>query len=42
MAKPDHASGYDAEVTKNCERVLVTLLRGLGPWKNSVCLSWAG
>jgi hypothetical protein len=38
MAKPDHASGYDAEVTKNCERVLVTLLRGLGPWKNSVCL----
>jgi hypothetical protein len=38
MAKPDHASGYDAEVTKNFERVLVTLLRGLGPWKNSVYL----
>ena len=25
-------------VTENCERVLVTLLRGLGPWKDSVYL----
>lgn len=38
MAKPDSASGYDKQVTENCERVLVTLLRGLGPWKDSVYL----
>jgi len=38
MAKPTHAGGYDKEVTENCERVLVTLLRGLGPWKESVYL----
>lgn len=38
MAKPGSASGYDQQVTENCERVLVTLLRGLGPWKDSVCL----
>jgi hypothetical protein len=38
MTKPDSASGYDKKVTDNCERVLVTLLRGLGPRKNSVYL----
>ncbi|GGH04743.1 hypothetical protein GCM10007420_21530 [Glycocaulis albus] len=38
MNKPAQASGYKQEVTENCERVLVTLLRGLGPWKNSVYL----
>jgi hypothetical protein len=38
MVKPDLASGYDKQVTDNCERVLVTLLRGLGPWKESVYL----
>jgi hypothetical protein len=38
MAKPTSASGYDSQVTENCERVLVTLLRGLGPWKKSVYL----
>jgi hypothetical protein len=38
MAKPSSAAGYPKEVTENCERVLVTLLRGLGPWKNSVYL----
>jgi len=38
MTKPSSASGYDQKVTDNCERVLVTLLRGLGPWKNSVYL----
>ncbi|CAH2399262.1 antitoxin [Mesorhizobium escarrei] len=38
MSKPDQASGYKSEVTENCERVLVTLLRGLGPWKDSVYL----
>lgn len=36
--KPTVARGYDNEVTQNCERVLVTLLRGLGPWKDSVFL----
>jgi hypothetical protein len=38
MAKRDSASKYDKQVTENCERVLVTLLRGLGPWKDSVYL----
>lgn len=38
MNKPSQASGYENEVTENCERVLVTLLRGLGPWKDSVYL----
>lgn len=38
MGKPDQASGYNKEVTENCERILVTLLRGLGPWKDSIYL----
>jgi hypothetical protein len=38
MAKPSTQDGYDSLVTENCERVLVTLLRGLGPWKDSVYL----
>lgn len=38
MAKPQIIGGYDASVTEACERVLVTLLRGLGPWKDSVFL----
>lgn len=38
MNKPGETSGYDNKVTENCERVLVTLLRGLGPWKDSVYL----
>ncbi len=38
MNKPGTVGGYTNEVTRNCERVLVTLLRGLGPWKNSVYL----
>lgn len=38
MSKPGLASGYKNKVTENCERVLVTLLRGLGPWKNSIYL----
>ncbi len=33
MSKPTTLEGYDNIVTENCERVLVTLLRGLGPWK---------
>lgn len=38
MAKPDTLLGYDTAVTADCERVLVTLFRGLGPWKDSVYL----
>ena len=38
MNKPSMASGYESSITENCERVLVTLLRGLGPWKDSVYL----
>ena len=38
MNKPRNADGYKNEVTENCERVLVTLLRGLGPWKDSIYL----
>lgn len=38
MPKPKTFDGYDEEYTLDCERVLVTLLRGLGPWKDSVYL----
>lgn len=38
MAKPRTIDGYEATITEGCERVLVTLLRGLGPWKDSVYL----
>ncbi len=38
MAKPATLDGYGDEYTLDCERVLVTLLRGLGPWKDSVYL----
>lgn len=38
MAKPPTHDGYSEQHTLDCERVLVTLLRGLGPWKDSVYL----
>ena len=38
MAKPATYDGYSDQYTVDCERVLVTLLRGLGPWKESVFL----
>ncbi|MDR1423491.1 MAG: antitoxin [Azoarcus sp.] len=38
MAKPATFDGYSDQYTEDCERVLVTLLRGLGPWKESVYL----
>jgi hypothetical protein len=38
MAKPATREGYSDTQTIDCERVLVTLLRGLGPWKESVFL----
>lgn len=31
MSKPKTMDGYHSEVTEACERVLVTLLRGIGP-----------
>lgn len=38
MAKPATFDGYSDPYTVDCERVLVMLLRGLGPWKESVYL----
>lgn len=38
MIKPNTFVGYSDRFTLDCERVLVTLLRGLGPWKESVYL----
>ncbi len=38
MAKPQSIDGYSAQHTADCERVLATLLRGLGPWGKSVFL----
>lgn len=38
MTKPTTAEGYGNEVTENCERVLVTLIRNLGPWRDSIFL----
>jgi hypothetical protein len=38
MAKPNTIEGYNEKVTHDCERVLVTLLRSLGPWKDSIFL----
>lgn len=45
MIKPNTFVGYSDRYTLDCERVLVTLLSGLGPWKESVylvqCSLWA-
>ncbi|MCW2244767.1 hypothetical protein M2352_000358 [Azospirillum fermentarium] len=38
MTKPQFLTGYDPTVTYECERVLVTLFSGLGPWRESVFL----
>ncbi len=38
MVKPQTIDGCDGQHTADCERVLVTLLRGLGPWRDSVFL----
>ncbi|MGH7022033.1 MAG: hypothetical protein ACREEB_00430 [Caulobacteraceae bacterium] len=38
MLKPATIDGYHSPVTEACERVLVTLLRGLGPYKKSIYL----
>lgn len=38
MAKPKTFQRYSDQYTIDCERVLATLLRGLGPWKDSIYL----
>jgi hypothetical protein len=38
MAKPQTIGGYTHALTDACERVLVTLLRSLGPWRDSIFL----
>lgn len=38
MAKPPFLAGYSKEVSTSCEQLLVTLLHGLGPWRESVYL----
>ena len=38
MFKPDNIQEYDDEQTLACERLLVTLLRFLGPWGKTVTL----
>lgn len=38
MAKPKTIDGYNEQVTHDCERVPVTLLRSLGPWRDSIFL----
>lgn len=36
MLKPGHEGGYTSDHADLCERTLVTLLRGLGPYKQGV------
>lgn len=38
MTKPKTLDGYKGNHTLDCERLLLTLFRGLGPWKESVFL----
>lgn len=38
MTKPQYLVDYSPDVTRDCERVLVTLFSSLGPWRNSVFL----
>lgn len=38
MSKPQDYSGYEPQQTKACERLLVTLLRNIGPWKDTMTL----
>lgn len=38
MAKHQNLADHDPSITADCESVLVTLLSGLGPWRDSVYL----
>lgn len=37
--KPKHQGGYTDQHAEHCERTLITLLRGLGPWKQGIYLA---
>lgn len=37
--KPKHHGGYTTDHADLCERTLVTILRGLGPWKDGIYLA---
>ena len=37
--KPKHQGGYTQRHTEFCERTLVTLMRGVGPWKKGIYLA---
>lgn len=39
MSRRDHHTDYDAETTARCERVLLTLLGDLGPWRERIYLA---
>lgn len=38
MDKPQFLAGYAPDIASECERLLVTVIRGLGPWRESVYL----
>ena len=38
MSHREHSSSYDADTTARCERVLLTLLGDLGPWRERIYL----
>ena len=38
MSRRGHYSDYDEETTARCERVLVTLIGNLGPWRERIYL----
>lgn len=39
MSRREHYSDYDEETTARCERVLLTLLGDLGPWRERIYLA---
>lgn len=39
MTSRDHRSDYDEDATARCERVLLTLLGDLGPWRERIYLA---
>ena len=39
MSRRKHYSDYDEETTARCERVLLTLLGDLGPWRERIFLA---
>jgi hypothetical protein len=39
LSRREHHSDYDQEATTRCERVLITLLGDLGPWRERIYLA---